>query len=302
MLKWKLSRSFCRAIMSKLLIEGEGLTATVTLNDGHKMPLFGLGVYQAKPEETSNATTTAIQHGYRMIDTAALYGNEKEVGEGIKKSGVNREDIFVTSKVYPNKENHGYNESIRAVKESLAKLDTGYIDLYLIHSPSPGKNIETYDGLLKMKEEGLIRSVGVSNFGIHHLEALKKSGRPTPAVNQIELNCFCRREDTVKYCRDHGIVLEGFCPIFRGRKNNDPCLVEIAKRYNKTVPQLLNRWSVQKQFVTIPKSVKPDRIMENAQIFDFVISDKDMQVLDNLPTERCSFLNMKEPAEAPWVS
>jgi len=277
-------------------VEGEGLQKKITLNDGHKMPLFGLGVYNAVGDDARQAVKFALQNGYRMIDTAALYGNEAEVGQAIKESGIQREDIFVVSKLWS--KHHGYDECLQAFDASLKKLDIGYVDLYLIHTPTPGKNIDSYKALLKLKEEGVLRSVGVSNFGIHHLKEMEKVRLPTPAVNQIELNSFWRLDDIVNYCTEKGIAPMGYCPLFRGRKNDDPVLVEMATRYKKTVPQLLIRWSVQKNYITIPKSTKKERIIENADVFGFVLSEEDMKILDNMPTEQCAAL--RGITESPW--
>ncbi|KAM7441276.1 hypothetical protein ABFA07_009676 [Porites harrisoni] len=279
-----------------MAVDGEGLQSKVTLNDGYKMPLFGLGVFKALGDDGKEAVKFALQNGYRMIDTAALYGNEAEVGQAIKDSGLKREDIFVVTKLQSNA--HGYNQCLEAFNLSLKKLDIDYVDLYLIHSPTPGENINSYKAMLKLQEQGLIRSLGVSNFGVLHLEEMEKAGLPTPAVNQIELNPFWRLDDIVSHCRQKGIALMGYCPLFRGRKNNDPVLVEMASRYKKTVPQLLIRWSVQKHYITIPKSTQKDRIIENVDVFDFVITEEDMKVLDNMPTEQCA--SLPNITNAPW--
>jgi len=248
-------------------------------------------------DDCTKAVKFALQNGYRMIDTAALYGNEAEVGQAIKESGVKREDIFVVSKLW--NDNHGYDKCLKAFNASLKKLDTGYIDLFLIHSPTPGENVESYKAMLKLKEDGVLRSAGVSNFGVHHLKEMEKAGLPTPAVNQIELNPFWRLEDIVNHCTEKGIAVMGYCPLFRGRKNDDPVLVEMASRYRKTIPQLLIRWSVQKNYITIPKSSKQERILENADIFDFAISEEDMKILDNMPTEQCAL--MGNVTDSPWT-
>ncbi|KAL9975459.1 hypothetical protein ACROYT_G012620 [Oculina patagonica] len=238
-----------------------------------------------------------MQSGYRLIDTAAFYANEAEVGQAIKESGVNREDVFVVTKLQ--KLGHGYDECLQAFNASLNKLDVSYVDLYLIHHPKPGRNVESFKAMMKLKEQGLIRSIGVSNFGVNHLKEMEKAGLPTPAVNQIELNPYWRLEDIVNYCREKGIAVMGYCPMFQGQKNDDPILVEMASRYKKTVPQLLIRWSVQKDYITIPKSAKPERILENANVFDFTISDKDMETLNSMPKEQCIKL-LANVTECPW--
>ncbi|KAL9975468.1 hypothetical protein ACROYT_G012629 [Oculina patagonica] len=280
-------------------MEGEGIARKVTLNDGNKMPMFGLGVFRApNGDETVNAVKFALKSGYRLIDTAAFYENEAEVGQAIKESGVKREDIFVVTKLRTTQ--HGYDECLKDFNASLKKLDSGYVDLYLIHTPKNGKNIDSFKAMMKLKEQGLIRSIGVSNFGVNHLKEMEKAGLPTPAVNQIELNPYWRLEDIVNYCREKGIAVMGYCPIFRASKNNDPILVEMASRYKKTVPQLLIRWSVQKDYITIPKSTKPERIQENADIFDFTISDEDMKTLNAMPTEQCC-TGLANVTDTPWT-
>lgn len=292
---------FCRGVRAldsfkTMNTEGVGLERRVLLNDGQRMPMFGLGVYNTVGDECVEAVKFALQNGYRLIDSAALYKNESEVGQAIKQSGINREDIFVVTKLWSGA--HGYDQCLQAFNESLGKLDTGYVDLYLIHSPAPGKNIESYKAMLRLKEQGVVRSVGVSNFGVHHLMEMEKAGLPTPAVNQIELNAYWRLDEIVNYCTAKGIAPMGYCPLFRGRKNDDPVLVEIARRYEKTVPQVLLRWSVQKNYITIPKTTRKERILENADVFDFVLSEEDMKILDNMPTEQCATLG--NITGAPW--
>jgi diketogulonate reductase-like aldo/keto reductase len=271
------------------------LSSTITLNDGVVMPLFGLGCYLSEQgAPTENAVAYALQHGYRLIDTAQIYRNEADVGRGIKKSGVKREDIFVVTKVFT--ESHGYELTTKTVHESLAKLDLSYIDLYLIHAPYGGKNVETYQALLDLQAKGLIRSVGVSNFGVQHLEGLKNAGLPTPSVNQFELHPFFRLSHIVDYCRNNGIAVMGYSPIVQGKKNDDPDLLRISQRLNKSVVQVLIRWSVQRGYITIPKSTKPERIVENSQVFDFMLSDEDMTILNSKPEAFCGW----NPTVSPW--
>ncbi|KAJ7337194.1 hypothetical protein OS493_010051 [Desmophyllum pertusum] len=278
-------------------MEGEGFARKVTLNDGNKMPMFGLGVFAASGEETLRAAKFALKSGYRLIDTAAYYENEAEVGQAIKESGIKREDIFLVTKLRT--EGHGYDECLQDFNTSLTKLDVSYVDLFLIHTPRGGKNVDSFKAMMKLKEQGLIRSIGVSNFGVNHLKEMEKAGLPTPAVNQIELNAYWRLEDIVKYCQEKGIAVMGYAPIFRGQKNDDPILVEMASRYKKTVPQLLIRWSFQKGYITIPKSSKPERILENADIFNFTISDEDMKALNAMPTEQC-YTPLVNITDCPW--
>lgn len=271
------------------------LSSTVTLNDGVVMPLFGLGCYLSEVgSATEEAVSFAIQHGYRLIDTAQFYKNEESVGIGVKKSGIKREDLFIVTKVFNT--SHGYELTTQTVMESLSKLDTPYIDLYLIHSPGGGKNIETYQALLDLKAKGLIRSVGVSNYGVHHLEALRNAGLPLPSVNQIELHPFKRNPDIVEYCRKQGIAVMGYSPLVQAKKHDDADLVRIAKRVNKSVPQVLIRWSVQSGFITIPKSTKPERIIENAKVFDFALIEEDFEILRTKPEESVGW----DPTVWPW--
>ncbi|XP_025111081.1 uncharacterized protein LOC112574297 isoform X2 [Pomacea canaliculata] len=249
------------------------LSSTIRLNDGVEMPMFGLGTWQAKsgpngPAE--RAVIHALQNNYKMIDTATLYGNQAEVGVGIKKSGVKREDVFLVTKLWTN----GYESCKDEFNTSLKELDSGYIDLYLIHSPSDGYVLESYKAMMEFQQKGLVRSIGVSNFGIHHLEEMKKAGVPTPAVNQIELHPWMKRYELVKYCRDNGIAVMGYSPLVKAERMKDHTLVSVAKTIGKTVGQTLIRYSVQMGYITIPKTVKPARIIENADVFEWSIPEQ----------------------------
>jgi diketogulonate reductase-like aldo/keto reductase len=271
------------------------MKSTVTLNDGVVMPMFGLGCYLSEPgSPTENAVTFALQNGYVMVDTAQFYKNEQDVGKGIRNSGVKREDVFVVTKVIGNC--HGRELTTKTVHDSLSKLGLSYIDLYLIHSPLGGKNVETFQALLDCKAKGLIRSVGVSNFGVQHLEGLQKAGLPRPSVNQIELHAFQRKADIVDYCVKNRIGVMGYSPIAQAKKHDDPDLQRIAKRLDKSVAQVLIRWSVQRGFITIPKSTKPERILENGRVFDFELSPDDMAVLNAKPEESVAW----NPTVSPW--
>ncbi|XP_033728635.1 glyoxal reductase-like isoform X2 [Pecten maximus] len=206
-----------------------GLTSTIKLNDGVIMPLFGLGSYLSESGQggqAERAVTHALSKGYKLIDTAEFYGNEADVGRGIRNGGMKREDVFVVTKLWEN----GYNRCKKIFNKSLKMLDIGYVDLYLIHSPSSGKCVETYKAMLELKQEGLVRSVGVSNFGVQHLEGLRKAGLPTPSVNQIELHPWQQKTEIVDYCRKNGITVMGYSPLTKGQKLLDKTLLEIAKR------------------------------------------------------------------------
>lgn len=256
------------------------LNSSVTLNDGVIMPLFGLGVYLVTPgPEAESTIIEAFNQGYRLIDTAQIYGNEADVGRAFKKSGLLRSEVFIVSKVFTDA--HGYEPAKASVLSSLKKLDMDYVDLFLIHSPEGGKNIETYKALVELKEKGLIRSVGVSNFEVQHLEPLLKSGLATPSVNQFELHVFQRRDRLVAYCKEKGIAIMGYSPLAIGYHFDDSDLVALSEKYRRTPAQIMLRWSVQSGYVTIPKTVNPLRLVENKNIFDFNLSPSDILYLNS---------------------
>ncbi|VDI25785.1 Hypothetical predicted protein [Mytilus galloprovincialis] len=272
------------------------ITSRLTLNDGVCMPMFGLGMYEASSGSggvAEKAVQYALSKGYQLIDTAEFYGNEADVGMGIKKSGFDRKDVFVVTKLWDN----GYSRCKKIFNRSLKMLDLQYVDLYLIHSPSSGQVVETYKAMLELKQEGLVRSVGVSNFGVQHLEGLESAGLPTPSVNQIELHPWQQKSEIVKYCREKGITVMGYSPLVKGQRFDDPTLVKIANKYNKSTAQILIRWSIQHGFITIPKSGKPNRIDENMKVFDWSIADDDMAVLNSFPDKSCTW----NPCKMPWT-
>eukprot|EP00914_Ancora_sagittata_P018134 GHVO01035775.1.p1 GENE.GHVO01035775.1~~GHVO01035775.1.p1 ORF type:complete len:285 (-),score=42.06 GHVO01035775.1:10-864(-) len=275
----------------------EGFQSTSALGDGVLMPLFGFGCYLLKKEETTDAVLHALKTGHRLVDTAEMYENEEEVGEAVKKSGIPREQIFIATKVW--KKSFGRDTCIRSVQESLKKLSVHYVDLVLMHCPcTEGKNVETYQALMECKEKGLIRSVGVSNFGVAHLEGLKSAGCPTPSVNQIELNVFYRQKSIVDYCTENNIAVMGYSPLTRAIKGFDnETLKAMATKHKKSVPQVMIRWSVQKGFSTIPKSAKLQRIEENANVFDFSLDDEEMTAIEGLPESPCGWA----PQNDPWM-
>ena len=260
--------------------DGLSIDSTITLNDGIKIPNLGLGVYQSKPgPETYNAVLHAIKSGYRSIDTAALYKNEVDVGRAVRDSKVEREHIFVTTKLWS--DGHGKDKAITAFHDSLKRLDLKYIDLYLIHSPGGGKLLETWEAFVELKSQGLVRSIGVSNFGIHHLEEIKRHFPDfPPSVNQVEITPYLTRSELVEHCKNSGIVVQAYSPLTKQVKLNDPPLVIIAKKYSKSTAQVLIRWSLQRGYVVLPKSVNEGRIEANAQVYDFSITEKDMTELD----------------------
>lgn len=261
------------------------LQETTTLNNGVKMPWLGLGVFKVEEgPELVHAIKTAICHGYRSIDTASIYGNEAGVGEGIregmKEAGITREDLFITSKVW--NADLGYESTIRAYEESLEKLGLEYLDLYLIHWPVEGKYKEAWRALETIYKEGKVKAIGVSNFQMHHLKELMKDASVIPVINQVEYHPRLTQEELKAYCFKHQIQLEAWSPLMQGELLDHPVLQEMAEMYGKTVAQVILRWDLQNGVVTIPKSTKTHRIIENASLFDFVLSEDDMKRINEL--------------------
>ena len=257
------------------------LQSTRTLANGVEMPIFGLGVYKmTDPQETIEAITKALQVGYRAIDTASLYYNEEQVGEAIRHSGVAREEIFVTTKVWNT--DQGYDNTLKAFEVSLKKLNMDYVDLYLTHWPVEGKYPDTYRAIERLYEEKLIRVPGVSNHHAHHLEQLLRSANVPPMVNQVEVHPYLSQEPLRAFCREHHIAVTAWSPLGRGGVLQDETIVKIAEKYGKSAAQVVLRWHLQHDIMVIPKSVTPSRIEENANIFDFVLSSEDMTVIDGL--------------------
>lgn len=263
----------------------EHISDYTILNNGVKMPWLGLGVYKAKEgDEVVGAVKSALETGYRSIDTAAFYENERGVGRGIKESGVPREEIFVTTKVWNSQQ--GYESTLQAFEESRRKLGLEYIDLYLIHWPVKGKYKETWKALEKLYKDGWVRAIGVSNFQIHHLQDVLGDCEVKPAVNQVEYHPYLTQKELHTFCRENGIQLEAWSPLARGQILDHPTIVELERKYNKTPAQIVLRWDLQHEVVTIPKSVSPQRIKENADIFDFQLSGEDMERLDGMNRNR----------------
>ena len=257
------------------------LQSTRTLANGVEMPIFGLGVYKmTDPQETIEAITKALQVGYRAIDTASLYYNEEQVGEAIRHSGVAREEIFVTTKVWNT--DQGYDNTLKAFEVSLKKLNMDYVDLYLTHWPVEGKYPDTYRAIERLYEEKLIRVPGVSNHHAHHLEQLLRSANVPPMVNQVEVHPYLSQEPLRAFCSEHHIAVTAWSPLGRGGVLQDETIVKIAEKYGKSAAQVVLRWHLQHNIMVIPKSVTPSRIEENANIFDFVLSSEDMTVIDRL--------------------
>lgn len=258
-----------------------GIQSRVKLNNGGEIPVLGLGVFQASAgDETQNAVRWALDAGYRHIDTARIYGNEADVGEAIRASGVPREEIFVTTKLWNSE--HGEKHALHACASSLLRLGLDYVDLYLIHWPVQGLRNETWKAFVELQREGKCRAIGVSNYMIHHLEDLLSRSSVVPAVNQIEVSPFNYPRDLLRYCADKGIVVEAYSPLTKGQRLDHPAIVDAAKKYGRTPAQILIRWALQHDLVVLPKSAKRERIIENAAVFDFEIEPRDMAALDSL--------------------
>ncbi|MGD1054984.1 MAG: aldo/keto reductase, partial [Nitrososphaerales archaeon] len=230
------------------------LDSTKRLNDGTEIPHLGIGMWQVPPGEVGvEAVKYALKVGYRLIDTASLYGNEREVRKGVRESGVPRKDVFITTKLWNS--DHGYDRAVHACDRSLKLLGLEYIDLYLIHWPVTGARKETWDALVTLQREGKCRSIGVSNYTIGHLQQLLEDSSVLPSVNQVEFNPFLYQRELLEFCKKKSIALEAYCPLTRGRRLNHPMLVETASRYSRTPAQIMIRWSLQHELIVIPKSV-----------------------------------------------
>jgi len=261
--------------------EGLSLGSRASLHDGSAIPYLGLGVYRSPlGRPTQAAVGYALEIGYRHIDTARIYGNERDVGIAVRESGVPRDTIFVTTKLWNT--DHGYDAAVKACERSLRELGLSSVDLYLVHWPVPGRRIETWKALEDLARRGLARSIGVSNFTIEHLEELLGATDVVPTVNQVEFSPFTFQKALLEYCRDHRIQLEAYSPLTKGYRLDHPVVREVASRHAKSPAQVLLRWGLQHEVVVIPKSNRRERILENSQIFDFTLSDRDMAALDGL--------------------
>ena len=257
------------------------IQGTFTLNNGVEMPYFGLGTYQAdNDQEVVDAVKFALDHGYRHIDTAAVYKNEEGVGKAIKESAVAREEIFLTTKVWNS--DQGYESTMKAFEASLERLATDYVDLYLVHWPVKQKYKDTWRALEELYKQKRIRAIGVSNFLQHHLEDLLQSAEIVPMVNQMEFHPYLVQQDLLNFCTDKGIQYEAWSPFLQGKLFELNITKDLEEKYSKSAAQIVLRWNLQKGVVTIPKSVHKNRITSNSEIFDFELNDDEVAYLDSL--------------------
>lgn len=257
---------------------------TITLNDGNPIPQLGFGTYQVPPEQTAETVRTAVEVGYRHIDTAQMYGNEKGVGQGIRDAGIERRHVYITSKL--NNGFHRPDDARRAFDTTLRELGTDYVDLFLIHWPLPtcydGDFVSTWKTLEEFSSDGRARSIGVSNFQIHHLQELARETETVPAVNQIEVHPYLTNDEVRAYGVEHDIVTEGWSPIARGKVLTDPVVSRIARATGAHPAQVVLRWHIERGDVVFPKSMHPQRMKENFEIFDFEINDEEIEALTAL--------------------
>ncbi len=257
-----------------------------TLKNGVEMPIIGLGVYKAEDgDQVKDAILAAIDAGYRHIDTASFYGNEKGVGEAIRASNVPRESLFITTKVW--NDDLGYEETLKAFDVSMDNLGLDYLDLYLIHWPIEGRYTEAWKAMEKLYADGRVKAIGVSNFHRQHLEEVFSMCRVKPMVNQLEYHPHLAQKEMHEFCKMHGIQLEAWAPLKRGGLFEEPIIQALVEKHGKTPAQIILRWDIQNRVSTIPKSVTPSRIQENIDVFDFELSDADMKKIDSLdPNQR----------------
>jgi diketogulonate reductase-like aldo/keto reductase len=265
----------------------------LTLNNGVQIPALGLGVFQSPPEQTSSAVESAIAHGYRLIDTAAAYANERQVGEGVRQSGISRDDMLIETKVWIS--DYGYEATLHAFDKSAGKLGVDRLDLLLLHQPLPSRfdlTLDAYRALEKLLADGKVRAIGVSNFMPEHLERLLAQASVVPAINQIEVHPYFQQEALQRLHAEHGILTQAWSPIggitsYRGgekRTFDDPALQEIARQHGKSTAQVMLRWHLQEERSAIPKSTKPTRIAENFDVFDFELTSNQIAAIDALDT------------------
>jgi len=273
----------------------------VILNNGVEMPILGFGVYQIDPNECEQCVYDAIMAGYSLIDTAAAYQNEEAVGRAIKRSGVPREELFITTKLWI--QDAGYESTKKAFAKSLERLQLDYLDLYLIHQPF-GDVYGSWRAMEELYREGKIRAIGVSNFQMDRLIDLIIHHEVIPAVNQIETHPFCQQIESAKFMKEHNVQIESWAPFAEGRNNifQNEVLVSIAEKYNKSVAQVILRWLTQRGVVAIPKTVRKERMIENINIFDFELSQEDMERIAALDTKKSAFFSHNDPEIVKWLT
>lgn len=271
------------------------LGTKLRLNDGREIPQLGFGVYQSpQGKMTVESVAEALRRGYRHVDTAALYRNEKDVGTAVRASGLAREQVFVTTKLW--NADHGYDEALRAFDKSQKALGLDYVDLYLIHWPVQRLRLDSWRAFVRLQGEGRVRSIGVSNYTGKHLEELRAYSDVTPAVNQVELSVFLQQKQLRAYCAQRGIVVEAYSPLTKGERVDEPRLAAIANRHSKTPAQIMIRWCLESGTVPLPKSNTPSRIAENADVFDFALSQEDLAALAGLDED---YHTAWDPTDAP---
>ncbi|MQA33530.1 aldo/keto reductase [Modestobacter roseus] len=273
---------------------------TITLNNGVEIPQLGFGVFQIKPEDTVEATRTALEVGYRHIDTAEMYGNEAEVGEAVRQSGVPREEVFVTSKL--NNGFHARDAALKAFDGTMDALEFDYLDLFLVHWPLPGIDVdyvETWKAMEEIYRSGRVKAIGVSNFNAHHLNRLFAETEVRPVVNQIEVHPYFAQDDLRAFNAEHEIHTEAWAPIAQGKVLDDPTLIRVGERYGKSPAQAALRWAVQRGDIIFPKSVTRSRVEQNFALFDFELTEDDMREIDGL--DRKDGRNGPNPDEFNYI-
>ncbi len=257
---------------------------TLSLNDGHSIPQFGYGVFKVDPADTERAVSEALEIGYRHIDTAAIYGNEEGVGAAIAKSGIDRSELFVTTKLWNDR--HDGDDPHAAIAESLARLGLDHVDLYLVHWPTPAKDnfVHAFQRLIEIREQGLATSIGVSNFLVPHLERIVSETGVVPAVNQIELHPAYQQREVTAWAAEHGVRIESWGPLGQGKYDlfGTPAVADAAAAHGKSPAQVVLRWHLQKDFIVFPKSVRAERLRENIDVFDFTLTDAEIAAIDGL--------------------
>lgn len=264
------------------------------LNNGGKMPLFGFGVWQIPGFKATQSVATALEYGYRLIDTAAIYGNEQQVGEAIRQSGIPREEIFVTTKLWNGE--HSPDRVFKAFESSYNKLQCGPVDLYLSHFPIAGQRNDAMKKIAEIQKAGYCKAIGVSNYTIAHLKELIDKTGIVPAVNQVEVHPWLDQSELISFCRQQNILVQAYSPLAHGKKLNDPVVAEIAQNHGKTPAQVLIRYALDLGLSVIPKSANPERILENSLVFDFNLTPKDMKRLKDL---NCNLRTCWDPTDEP---